>query len=176
MVAGSMNNLNIELRVAKPPRLLVVGEAVSDRYLWGTVERVSPEAPIPVLHLTCSEERLGNAPFVAASVRALGGEAHLLSVVGADVDGRKLGRIATDLGIGCDSLFEVSGRSTIVKERLLGAAQSAQRVIQQMLRVTGRPNTIGPNYRGGASGPASRGTRRRRWGIGMRYRQRRADP
>ena len=55
MVAGSMNNLNIELRVAKPPRLLVVGKAVLDR-LWGTVERVSPEAPIPVLHLTCSEE------------------------------------------------------------------------------------------------------------------------
>jgi D-beta-D-heptose 7-phosphate kinase/D-beta-D-heptose 1-phosphate adenosyltransferase len=130
-----MNNLSIELPVAKPPRLLVVGEVVLDRYLWGTVERVSPEAPIPVLHLTRSEERLGNAAFVAASVRALGGEAHLLSVVGADVDGRKIGRIASELGIGCDSLLEVASRPTIVKERLLGAAQSAQRGIQQMLRV-----------------------------------------
>jgi D-beta-D-heptose 7-phosphate kinase / D-beta-D-heptose 1-phosphate adenosyltransferase len=130
-----MNNLSIELPVAKPPKLLVVGEVVLDRYLWGTVERVSPEAPIPVLHLTRSEERLGNAAFVAASVRALGGEAHLLSVVGADVDGRKIGRTANELGIGCDSLFEVAGRPTIVKERLLGAAQSAQRGIQQMLRV-----------------------------------------
>jgi D-beta-D-heptose 7-phosphate kinase / D-beta-D-heptose 1-phosphate adenosyltransferase len=135
MVAGSMNNLRIELSVAKPPRLLVVGEVVLDRYLWGTVERVSPEAPIPVLHLTRSEERLGNAAFVAASIRALGGEAHLLSVVGADADGRKISRIATDLGIDCDSLFEVASRPTIVKERLLGAAQSAQRGIQQMLRV-----------------------------------------
>lgn len=96
---------------------------------------MSPEAPIPVLHLTRSEERLGNAAFVAACVRALGGEAHLLSVVGADLDGRKIGRIATELGIGCDSLFELVGRPTIVKERLLGAAQSAQRGIQQMLRV-----------------------------------------
>jgi D-beta-D-heptose 7-phosphate kinase / D-beta-D-heptose 1-phosphate adenosyltransferase len=135
MVAGLMNKSNIELSIAKPPRLLVVGEVVLDRYLWGTVERVSPEAPIPVLHLTRSEERLGNAAFVAASVRALGGEAHLLSVVGADADGRKIGGIATDLGINCDSLFEVAGRPTIVKERLLGAAQSAQRGIQQMLRV-----------------------------------------
>ncbi|MBV8137949.1 MAG: bifunctional heptose 7-phosphate kinase/heptose 1-phosphate adenyltransferase [Deltaproteobacteria bacterium] len=134
-MAGAMNNLCIELPVAKPPRLLVVGEVVLDRYLWGTVERVSPEAPIPVLHLTRSEERLGNAAFVAASVRALGGEAHLLSVVGADLDGRKIGRIATELGIGCDSLIEVVDRPTIVKERLLGAAQSAQRGIQQMLRV-----------------------------------------
>jgi D-beta-D-heptose 7-phosphate kinase / D-beta-D-heptose 1-phosphate adenosyltransferase len=133
--AGSINNLRVELSVARPPRLLVVGEVVLDRYLWGTVERVSPEAPIPVLHLTRSEERLGNAAFVAASVRALGGEAHLLSVVGADADGRKIGRIATELGIDCDALFEVAGRPTIVKERLLGAAQSAQRGIQQMLRV-----------------------------------------
>jgi D-beta-D-heptose 7-phosphate kinase/D-beta-D-heptose 1-phosphate adenosyltransferase len=134
-MAGLMNNLSIELPVAKPPKLLVVGEVVLDRYLWGTVERVSPEAPIPVLRLIRSEERLGNAAFVAASVRALGGEANLLSVVGADVDGRKIGGIAAELGIGCDSLFEVAGRSTIVKERLLGAAQSAQRGIQQMLRV-----------------------------------------
>ena len=135
VVAGSMKNLSIELPVAKPPRLLVVGEVVLDRYLCGTVERVSPEAPISVLHLTRSEERLGNAAFVAASVRALGGEAQLLSVVGADVDGRKIGQIATELGIGCDSLLEVASRPTIVKERLLGAAQSAQRGIQQMLRV-----------------------------------------
>ena len=134
-MAGSMNNLHIELPVADPPRLLVVGEVVLDRYLWGTVERVSPEAPIPVLHLNRSEERLGNAAFVAASVRALGAEVHLLSVVGADVDGRKIGRFATELGIGCDSLLEVVDRPTIVKERLLGAAQSAQRGIQQMLRV-----------------------------------------
>src|SRR5215469_3433193 len=130
-----MKNLSIELQLAKPPRLLVVGEVVLDRYLWGTVERVSPEAPIPVLHLTRSEERLGNAAFVAASVRALGGEARLLSVVGADADGRKIGRIAAQLGIGCDSLLEVVGRPTIVKERLLGAAQSAQRGVHQMLRV-----------------------------------------
>jgi len=130
-----MKNLSIELQVAKQPRLLVVGEVVLDRYLWGTVERVSPEAPIPVLHLTRSEERLGNAAFVAASVRALGGEARLLSVVGADADGRKISRIASELGIGCDSLLEVVGRPTIVKERLLGAAQAAQRGVQQMLRV-----------------------------------------
>ena len=76
-----MNSLYFELPAADPPRLLVVGEVVLDRYVLGTVKRVSPKAPIPVLHLNRTEERLGNAAFVAASVRALGAEAHLLSVV-----------------------------------------------------------------------------------------------
>jgi D-beta-D-heptose 7-phosphate kinase / D-beta-D-heptose 1-phosphate adenosyltransferase len=116
-------------------RLLVVGEVVLDRYLWGTVERVSPEAPIPVLHLSHIDERLGNAAFVAASVRALGAEARLLSVIGADAQGQALARLAAESGLSCDCLLEVPGRPTIVKERMLGAAQSAQRGVQQMLRV-----------------------------------------
>ncbi|HJU10412.1 MAG TPA: PfkB family carbohydrate kinase, partial [Candidatus Binataceae bacterium] len=89
----------------------------------------------PVLRLNRSEERLGNAAFVAASIRALGGRARLLSVTGADSDGRVIRHMAEGLGIGCDSLLAESGRSTIVKERLLGAVQSAERGIQQMLRV-----------------------------------------
>jgi D-beta-D-heptose 7-phosphate kinase / D-beta-D-heptose 1-phosphate adenosyltransferase len=125
----------LEQTPAKAQRILVVGEVVMDRYLWGTVERVSPEAPIPVLHLNRSEERLGNAAFVAASVRALGAEANLLSVIGADADGRAVCKMADDQGIGRDSLLEEPNRPTIVKERLLGAAQSARRGVQQMLRV-----------------------------------------
>jgi D-beta-D-heptose 7-phosphate kinase/D-beta-D-heptose 1-phosphate adenosyltransferase len=120
---------------AATQRLLVVGEVVLDRYLWGTVERVSPEAPIPVLHLSHIDERLGNAAFVAASVRALGAEARLLSVIGADAHGQALARLAAESGLRCDGLLEVPGRPTIVKERMLGAAQSAQRGVQQMLRV-----------------------------------------
>src|ERR1700757_4673004 len=103
-------------------RILVVGEVVLDRYLWGTVERISPEAPIPVLHLNRSEERLGNAAFVAASIRALGAEANLLSVIGADTYGHAVCRMADGHGIGRESLLEDPDRPTIVKERLLGAA------------------------------------------------------
>jgi D-beta-D-heptose 7-phosphate kinase / D-beta-D-heptose 1-phosphate adenosyltransferase len=121
--------------------ILVVGEVVLDRYLWGTVERISPEAPIPVLHFNRSEERLGNAAFVAASIRALGAEANLLSVIGADNDGGAVCRMADGHGIGRDSLLEDPGRPTIVKERLLGAAQSSQRSIQQMLRVDREDST-----------------------------------
>ena len=122
-----------------------MGEVVLDRYLWGTVERISPEAPIPVLHLNRSEERLGNAAFVAASIRALGAEANLLSVIGADTYGHAVCRMADGHGIGRDSLLEDPGRPTIVKERLLGAAQSSQRGVQQMLRVDREDSTpLGP--------------------------------
>jgi len=130
-----MTDVNINVPAVEPLKLLVVGEVVLDRYRWGTVERISPEAPIPVLHLNHSEERLGNAAFVAASVRALGAEANLLSVIGADADGCTVCRMTDNQGIGRDSLLEEPARPTIVKERLLGAAQSAQRGIQQMLRV-----------------------------------------
>ena len=125
----------IELPDAKGLMILVVGEVVLDRYVWGTVERISPEAPIPVLHLNRCEERLGNAAFVAASIRALGGEARVLSVIGPDADGSAICRMAEGLGIPCDSLVEEPGRPTIVKERLLGAVQSAERGVQQILRV-----------------------------------------
>ena len=131
----------IELPVAKAHKLLVVGEVVLDRYLWGTVERVSPEAPIPVLRLNRSEERLGNAAFVAASVHALGGEAQLLSIIGADQDGRAVRRIVEELGLRSNSLLEMPDRCTIVKERMLGATQSAGRGVQQMLRVDREDST-----------------------------------
>ena len=119
----------------KPLRILVAGEIVLDRYIWGTVERISPEAPIPVLRLTRREERLGNAGFVSANLRALGAEVSLLSTVGADSDGRTICRMIDDIGVCRRSLLEEPIRPTIVKERLLGAAQSAQRGIQQLLRV-----------------------------------------
>jgi D-beta-D-heptose 7-phosphate kinase / D-beta-D-heptose 1-phosphate adenosyltransferase len=127
--------LKSNLPFADDHRMLVVGEVVLDRYLWGTVERISPEAPIPVLHLNHSEERLGNAAFVAAAVRALGCKASLLSVIGADADGRSVCRMLDSQAIGRDSLFVEPSRPTIVKERLLGAAQSSHRGVQQMLRV-----------------------------------------
>jgi rfaE bifunctional protein kinase chain/domain len=136
-----MMRVHSELPCVKAFSLMVVGEVVLDRYLWGTVERISPEAPIPVLRLNRSEERLGNAAFVAACVRALGAEAHLSGVIGADSDGCAIGRIAGNLAIGCDSLLVDPARPTIVKERLLGAVQSADRGVQQMLRVDHEDST-----------------------------------
>ncbi len=119
----------------KPLRILVAGEVILDRYLWGDVARISPEAPIPILQVRRREEKPGNAGFVMASLRALGARPSALSVVGADRDGGMLREMFRALGIGTRSLVVDPDRPTIVKQRMLGSVQSANRATQQLLRV-----------------------------------------
>src|SRR5690349_22315800 len=71
-------------------RLLVVGDAMLDRYLFGEVERISPEAPVPVVRVTREEHRLGGAANVALNVKALGPGVTLITVVGDDEPARRL--------------------------------------------------------------------------------------
>src|ERR1700691_260381 len=123
------------LPTLKPLRILVAGEVILDRYLWGDVERISPEAPIPILRVSRREEKPGNAGFVMASLRALGARPSALSVVGDDRNGRLLREIFRHLGIGTRALVADPDRPTIVKERMLGSVQSANRGTQQLLRV-----------------------------------------
>ncbi len=119
----------------KPLRVLVAGEVILDRYLWGDVERISPEAPIPILRVNRREEKPGNAGFVMASLRALGARPSALSVVGADRNGATLREIFHNLGVETRALAVDPDRPTIVKERMLGSVQSANRATQQLLRV-----------------------------------------
>jgi D-beta-D-heptose 7-phosphate kinase / D-beta-D-heptose 1-phosphate adenosyltransferase len=133
--AASSHQAAIELPALKPLRVIVVGEVILDRYLWGDVARISPEAPIPVLRVQRREEKPGNAGFVMANLRALGAEVSAVSVVGEDRNGRMLREIFGDLGIGTRGLLTDPERPTIVKERMLGSVQSAHRATQQLLRV-----------------------------------------
>jgi D-beta-D-heptose 7-phosphate kinase / D-beta-D-heptose 1-phosphate adenosyltransferase len=116
-------------------KILVVGEVVFDRYLWGETERISPEAPIPVLRVSRCEERPGNAAFVCATLSALGARPSVVSVVGADYAGNRMRDVLGAYGIDADGLIEDRSRPTILKERILGSVQSAQRATQQLLRV-----------------------------------------
>ncbi len=117
------------------PRVIVAGEVILDRYVWGDVERISPEAPIPVLRVKRREERPGNAGFVMANLCALGARPSALSIVGADANGRTLREILSRMGVVVRGLLADSGRATIVKERMLGSVQAANRGTQQLLRV-----------------------------------------
>ncbi len=135
----------MELPALKAVRILVAGEVVLDRYLWGEVSRISPEAPIPILAVNRREERPGNAAFVCANLAAFGATATALSVVGADADGRALKATLDGLGVETHTLVEAAGRPTIVKERLLGSVQSTHRAIQQLLRVDNEdPSALSP--------------------------------
>jgi D-beta-D-heptose 7-phosphate kinase / D-beta-D-heptose 1-phosphate adenosyltransferase len=126
---------DLELPPLKPLRVLVAGEVILDRYLWGDVARISPEAPIPVLRVERRDQKPGNAGFVMANLRALGAEVAALSVVGDDRNGRLLREILDGLGVDTRSLLTDPDRPTIVKDRFLGSVQAAHRGTQQLLRV-----------------------------------------
>jgi D-beta-D-heptose 7-phosphate kinase/D-beta-D-heptose 1-phosphate adenosyltransferase len=132
---GKAPDAALGLPALTPLSLLVAGEVILDRYLWGDVSRISPEAPIPILRVHRREEKPGNAGFVMANLRALGAAVSALSVVGADHAGSMLREVFRNLGIETRSILTDPDRPTIVKERLLGSVQSANRATQQLLRV-----------------------------------------
>ena len=79
------------------PRVLVVGDLMLDRYVWGDAERISQEAPVILLHADQREERLGGASSVATMLRALGARVALAGVVGDDADGERIRRHACSI-------------------------------------------------------------------------------
>ena len=98
-------------------RVLVVGDVMLDRYWFGDVSRISPEAPVPVVKIEKSEERPGGAANVARNIAALGARVALLSVVGADEAGQSLLRLMASSGIDA-SLHEDAQLNTTVKLRV----------------------------------------------------------
>lgn len=108
-------------------RLLVVGDVMLDRYWFGEVSRISPEAPVPVVKVERSEERLGGAANVARNAVALGARTALLSVVGDDEAGRTLSRLLAEGGI--DVGLQVDRDiDTTVKLRVIGRQQQLLRI------------------------------------------------
>ena len=108
-------------------RVLVVGDAMLDRYWFGAVERISPEAPVPVVRVNREEERLGGAANVALNVKTLGAGATLLTVVGNDEPARRLRDMLQREGV-ATLLGEDPQLYTIVKLRVIGRSQQLIRV------------------------------------------------
>jgi rfaE bifunctional protein kinase chain/domain len=109
-------------------RVLVVGDAMLDRYWYGEVERISPEAPVPIVKIDHEEERAGGAANVARNAAALGAQATLLSVVGADEPGTRLESLLKREGVQTQLLHD-RGIKTTVKLRVVAGRK------QQLLRV-----------------------------------------
>jgi D-glycero-beta-D-manno-heptose-7-phosphate kinase len=108
-------------------RVLVVGDAMLDRYWHGAVERISPEAPVPVVKVSREEERIGAAANVAYNVSTLGAQASFLGVVGDDEAGHKLEKMLQDTGIRT-LLKRDPGLRTTVKLRVIGRQQQLLRM------------------------------------------------
>lgn len=111
--------------------ILIVGDVMLDRYLTGTVSRISPEAPVPVVLQRATDDRLGGAANVALNIRALGATPILCSVVGEDADGRALERMLPAAGMATEGLIFSETRKTTVKTRVLGNNQQMLRIDQE---------------------------------------------
>ena len=107
--------------------VLVVGDIMLDRYWFGEVERISPEAPVPVVRVARREDRLGGAANVARNIVALGARATLLGIVGDDEAGGQVGRLAREAGIAA-TLIGDPGLPTTLKMRVLGRQQQLLRI------------------------------------------------
>jgi len=108
-------------------RLLIVGDVMLDRYWFGDVSRISPEAPVPVVKVERSEERPGGAANVARNAAALGAKVSLLALVGNDEPGASLKRLMTEGGIDA-SLHVDDAVTTTVKLRVIGRQQQLLRI------------------------------------------------
>ena len=109
-------------------RILVVGDLMLDRYVFGSVERISPEAPVPVLHVQREESRPGGASNVALNIHSLGAMGLVSGVIGADAAGAELKKVLSNAGLQFDAVLEASTLQTTVKTRVIADRQQVVRV------------------------------------------------
>lgn len=109
-------------------QMLVLGDAMLDRYVYGDVERISPEAPVPIVHVRSERRQLGGAANVALNIRAAGGGAGVLGVTGDDAAGGALLALLGDAGCRVDGIVRHPALQTTVKTRVLADRQQIVRV------------------------------------------------
>ncbi len=109
-------------------KALVIGDVMIDSYLWGKVDRISPEAPVPIVNVTKTEKRLGGAANVAMNVQALGAKAVLCSVVGNDSEAEDFMRLMDEGGFPSEGIIKSNARKTTVKHRIVSGSQQLLRV------------------------------------------------
>ncbi len=129
------DNLTHIVSTVGRPDILLVGDFMLDKYVWGEVKRISQEAPIPVINVTSEEVRPGGAGSVANNLAHLGANVYCYGVIGDDDEGKLLREILSNLRIETDGIVEDRNRPTTVKVRMMGHLQSAGRGVQQLLRV-----------------------------------------
>lgn len=115
------NNLNV----------LIVGDVMVDSYLWGKVDRISPEAPVPIVRATNVENRLGGAANVALNVAAMGATPFICSVIGRDEKARLFTQLLSEGGLSNEGIVQSEFRPTTVKTRIISSEQHLLRVDEE---------------------------------------------
>lgn len=113
---------------ASKKRILVVGDLMMDRFVYGSVSRISPEAPVPVVHVSNEKSMPGGACNVASNLLALGGNAAMAGIIGRDPVGEDLKKQLTDSGVTLNAIVEHATLPTCVKTRIVAERQQVVRV------------------------------------------------
>ena len=124
----SPNRVRQILSAATESRILVVGDVMLDQFIWGSVSRISPEAPVPVLDFSRESYMPGGAANVARNLVHLETSAELFGAIGEDDAAKKLLKLLSEQHIGCDGLVKSSARHTSIKTRIVAHQQQVVRV------------------------------------------------
>lgn len=124
------------LRRVSKVNILVVGDIMLDRFIWGKVSRISPEAPVPVVVVDHEDFHLGGSANVVNNIHSLGGKVALCGIVGDDEMGDKIVKKLADIGIGTHGILVEEGRQTTVKTRIFAHQQQVVRIDRE---TTDRP-------------------------------------
>lgn len=133
MTGRKNNNLDSLFKSFDGMKAMVIGDVMLDAYLWGKVDRISPEAPVPIVAVSKKENRLGGAANVAINLQALGATPILCSVIGGDLNGRQFIDLMQDMGMSPDGLVQSADRPTTVKTRVIGNNHQMLRVDEEWL-------------------------------------------
>ena len=112
-------------------KVLVLGDTMVDAYFYGSVSRISPEAPVPIVNLKSKERRLGGAANVALNLKALGAEPIICSIKGNDKDGQTLKELLIENKLTADALLNDYTRETTVKTRIIGNSHQLLRIDEE---------------------------------------------
>jgi rfaE bifunctional protein kinase chain/domain len=115
------------IRNTEGRRIAVVGDIMLDQYFWGSVSRISPEAPVPVVEVHAESIRLGGAANVAHNITALGAQPFLVGIVGNDGNGEMLSSLMTESGLSSDGIIVDDKRATTIKSRVIAHRQHVVR-------------------------------------------------
>ncbi len=126
-----MSTIASFLKQAEKTTVIVVGDVMVDAYLWGRIDRISPEAPVPVVQVTERSARLGGAANVALNLKALGATPIVVSVVGDDDNAALLLKLFVEQGLDTRGLMRSTARRTTVKTRVISAQQHVVRVDEE---------------------------------------------
>jgi len=114
-----MNSISDILNQFETKRVLIIGDAMIDAYMWGAINRMSPEAPVPIVEIEKRESRLGGAANVAINIQSLGATPILFAAIGKDYQGDLFLNLMKEQNLSCEGIQKINNRATTVKTRII---------------------------------------------------------